>query len=85
MSQDIILEADMDYETDCSNEPLDALESQAESSSAAQIEADQQRSEAYKWARAFEAAFTSGNFAEAARLAGERNLLSSQAGTVTQS
>jgi len=44
----------------------------------AQIEqdkADQQHSEAYNWARLFEAAFIAGNFAEAARLAGERNLL----------
>jgi len=34
-----------------------------------------QQSEAYQWARAFEAAFTRGDFVEAARLAGERNLL----------
>ena len=35
----------------------------------------EQQSEAYQWARSFEAAFIAGDFAEAARLAGERNLL----------
>ena len=34
-----------------------------------------QQSEAYQWARDFEAAFIRGDYAEAARLAGERNLL----------
>lgn len=34
-----------------------------------------QQSEAYQWARAFESAFIRGDYAEAARLAGERNLL----------
>lgn len=57
------------------DEAYDAPESQAEAMSAAQIEADQQRIEAYQWARAFEEAFTGGNYAEAARLASERYLL----------